>query len=260
MHELTHAQTERGIRFMAGRWPVNPDLPTVVFIHGANLSKLLWAKQVKDLAGQVNTIALDLPGHGQSRGSGHDTIAAYAGVAWDFIEELNLPRPIPCGLSMGGAIVQHMLLNARFQLDAAILVSTGARLKVMPLMLDAIRSDYQNYINGLAQFSTSPKSDPECITALMAEAAQCPPDTAIGDFEACNAFDVMGALGAVQVPVLVITGEDDIITPPKYGVYLETHLGDARRVGIPEAGHLVSLEKSQAVSRAVDDFVSQVCP
>jgi pimeloyl-ACP methyl ester carboxylesterase len=260
MHELTHAQTENGIRFMAGCWPMNPDLPTVIFIHGANLSKLLWEEQVKDLSGRVNTIALDLPAHGQSHGPGHNTIAAYAGATWDFIEELNLPRPIPCGLSMGGAIVQHMLLNAPVPLDAAILVSTGARLKVMPLMLDAIRKDYQNYINGLAQFGTSPKSDPECITAVMAEAAQCLPETAIGDFEACNVFDVMGKLDAIQVPVLVITAEDDIITPPKYGSYLETHLGNASRVSIPDAGHLVPLEKSQAVSRAVGDFVNQVCP
>lgn len=259
MQELVHAQTEKGIRFMAGRWPMNPDMPTVIFIHGANLSKLLWSQQVRSLARCANTLALDLPGHGQSHGPGRNTITEYAEVTREFIEELEIARPVLCGLSMGGAIAQHMLIHAPADFQAAVLISTGAKLTVMPFIFDSVRKDYQNYINMLAQFMTSPKSDPQSLMAVMTEAVQCLPGTVIGDFEACDAFDVMGKLEAIQVPVLVITGDDDTITPPPYGDYLAAHIANAQRIRIADAGHLVPIERGRQVSQAIDAFLERVC-
>ena len=67
-----------GIAYLAGCWPPDPAKSTLFFIHGAGGSSLFWQAQVEGLAQRVNTIALDLPGHGRSSGSGYDTIAAYA--------------------------------------------------------------------------------------------------------------------------------------------------------------------------------------
>ena len=69
-----HGSTVNGIAFSAGRWPLDRDLPTIVFIHGSGGSSVLWHAQVEKLADRMNTIALDLPGHGRSGGGGKDRI------------------------------------------------------------------------------------------------------------------------------------------------------------------------------------------
>ena len=63
-----------GIGFTAGRWPLDPHRPTLIFLHGGGGSHELWRGQVDALAERANTVALDLPGRGLSPGSGLRTI------------------------------------------------------------------------------------------------------------------------------------------------------------------------------------------
>ena len=109
-----------GIGYMTAKWPLDPARATLVFIHGAGGSADFWQAQIEGLAGRVNTLALDLPGHGRSDGGGQDTIEGYARSVIDFIKRLDVPKPIPCGLSMGGAIVLQLLIDSRDILTAAL--------------------------------------------------------------------------------------------------------------------------------------------
>jgi pimeloyl-ACP methyl ester carboxylesterase len=77
-----------------------------------------------------------------------------------------------------------------------------------------------------------------------------------GDFLACDRFDVMGRLGEVRLPTLVICGEEDQLTPPKYSQFLVDHIQGARLVTIPEAGHMVMLEKPQETTDTMAGFSS----
>ena len=120
------------IAYVAGRWPLDPEKPTIVFIHGSGGSSALWENQVDALKTHVNTIAIDLPGHGKSSGPGLDRVEDYSAAVADFIETAGIPAPIPCGLSIGGAIVLQLILEHKTRFKAAILVNTGARLRVMP--------------------------------------------------------------------------------------------------------------------------------
>ena len=67
-----------GIAFCANPWPPVAHRPTLVFIHGSGGSRVLWHPQVEGLARRVNTVALDLPGHGASDGNGRDRVEDYA--------------------------------------------------------------------------------------------------------------------------------------------------------------------------------------
>ncbi len=67
-----------GMNFIAGRWPLDRDLATIVFIHGSGGASVLWQAQVEALADRFNTIAIDLPGHGGSGGEGMSCIEDYA--------------------------------------------------------------------------------------------------------------------------------------------------------------------------------------
>ncbi|MBC7246773.1 MAG: alpha/beta fold hydrolase [Actinobacteria bacterium] len=244
-----------GIAFAAGRWPLEADLPTVVFIHGSGGSRVLWHAQTEALAAEMNTVALDLPGHGGSDGPGMESVADYAAAVGEFISNLRAPRPVPCGLSLGGAVVLQLLLDYPGKYGAGIVVNSGARLRVMPMIFEAIEKDYQAYLDAAPAFSISEKTDPSRIQPLADAMAACPPAVTLGDFRACDAFDVMERLEEIKAPVLVLTASDDKLTPAKYGAFLSERIGNSRLVNIEDAGHLSPLEKPEEVTRAIREFV-----
>ena len=244
-----------GIGFIAGRWPLDQDKPTLVFIAGAALSGIFWESQVNYLRDVANTIAVDLPGHGASQGPGKESVSDYAQSFLDFIDLIEASRPIPCGLSMGGAIVQELLIDNGDRFPAGILINTGARLKVMPLIFHTIQNNYDDFVEMLCVSAISTKSDTEKLRAVIAACSRCRPDVALGDFKACDRFDVMEKLGLIEVPVLVLTASDDNVTPVKYGTFLETNIRNAKRVNIEDAGHLSPIEKPQEVKRSIHDFL-----
>jgi len=247
-----------GIGFISGQWPLDPEKPTLVFIHGAALINMFWESQVKSLAEIANTIAIDLPGHGTSRSPGKESIPDYAQSVMDFISLIDAPRPVvPCGLSMGGAITQQLLIDNGDFFPAGIMMNTGARLKVMPAIFEAVEKDYGAFVKMLCDTAISKKSDAEKLGVKIEEFTRCQPDVALGDFRACDNFDVIEKLGLIGVPVLLLAANHDNITPFKYGTFLERNIKNARLVTIEDAGHLSPIEKPDKVSEAISDFLCQ---
>ncbi|MFH1153318.1 MAG: alpha/beta hydrolase [Pseudomonadota bacterium] len=244
-----------GIHFISGQWPLDPARPTLIFIHGATLNKTLWESQVASLSGIANTVAIDLPGHGQSPGKGKETIEEYARIVLDFIGEINPPMPIPCGLSMGGAIVQRLLIQGDYPFQGGILINTGARLKVMPMIIDTIKTNFSGFSRLLSQFAVSKANISPELDDKIKTCTQCSPDAALNDFMACDRFDVMNALGSITVPVLVISGSDDAITPPRFGSFLASAISNAVHVTLKTTGHLSPIEKPDDVNRAITQFM-----
>jgi pimeloyl-ACP methyl ester carboxylesterase len=250
-------RTINGIHFACGRWPLDLQRPTLVFIHGSGGSHRLWSAQVAGLTGRANTVALDLPGHGKSEGPGLNVVADYARAVIGFINALPFPQPIPCGLSLGGAIAQQLLLDHPERFRAGVLVSTGARLKVPPAILESIHKDFEAFLASVDRVAFSSKTAEEVKEAYLADARQCPGETVFGDFSACDRFDVMAQLAAIAVPVLVVSATDDLLTPPKYADFLEKSIPGARRAHIADAGHLVPLEQPDEFNRALNGFLDE---
>ena len=114
------------IAFVAGRWPLDPNLETVIFIHGAGGTNLLWHHQVEALADTMNTIALDLPGHGNSGGKAMEKIEDYARSVSAFIQSTGVNAPVICGFSTGGAIVLQLLIDEQDIYRAGTTANSGA--------------------------------------------------------------------------------------------------------------------------------------
>ena len=246
---------DQGIAYQAGCWPLNPRRPSVVFIHGSGLAKGLWQYQTDALAAHVNTLALDLPGHGASDAPAFECVEDYAARVMHLIDVLRVPQPIPCGLSLGGAIALQMLLDYPEALAGGILIGTGARLRVHHTIFEAIENNYHDFADGTAFCGASPQTDPDRLRPVKAMAAACPPAVCQQDFRACDRFDVMGRLAEIKRPVLIINGSDDPLTPPKYSDYLEEHIADAHRISVSEAGHMVPLEQPAVVNTGIAAFV-----
>ncbi len=250
--------TLNGISFDAGQWPLKADLPTIIFIHGSGNDRLFWKHQLTALNDCANTVAVDLPGHGDSPGEGMGDVDEYAQTVAALIDTMKAPRPIPCGLSLGGAIAIQMLLNGKDKYHAGILINTGARLKVLPQIFDMIKTDYQAYTESSLKMAVSPHTDANKLKEIAAEAKQCPAEVVYNDFKACDAFDVMKRLGEIAGKVLVVSAEDDLLTPPKYAQYLCGSIPDATNAHIAKAGHLSPIEQPDEVNQAIREFLKKL--
>lgn len=248
------AETARGgLFYTVSRGPA--DSPTLVLVHGAGGSRLHWPGELRRLPG-ATVYTLDLPGHGRSEGQGCDTIAGYAEAVVKFLDTLGIERATIVGHSMGGAIAQTLALDSPGRVAGLVLVATGARLRVGPAILEGIRSDFEGSVELVTRFAWSPEAPP-ALTELGRQALlETGPDVLSSDFSACDRFDVIGRLGEVEVPTLVITGTADQLTPPKYARFLAEHIPDAQLALVEGAGHMVMLERPAQVAKAVQEFKS----
>jgi len=251
-------RTLNGLFYRAGCWPLERGRPTLVFIHGAGGSSRYWENQLDSLLDVANTLALDLPGHGESPGQGHQSVGEYTRAVVDWVKELTPPRPVPVGFSMGGAIAQQALLDHPELFAAGVLVATGAKLGVAQAVFDAIENDFASYVEMKGKIAASPQTSRDIIQPVLDDTARQDPQVVLGDFRACHAFDVRARIPGIQAPVLIVSGEDDLLTPPKFSQWLQDNIAGARRFHLQAAGHLVSVEKSEEVNRAIRDFVKKL--
>ena len=231
---------------------------TLCLVHGAGGSALAWIRQLEDLADAARVIALDLPGHGESGGEGCRRIGDYARVVRGFVEALG-PGPVVLGgHSMGGGIAQAVALQRSGLLAGLILVGTGARLRVLPRIFELLGSNYPEGCAFVNTLGFSPSTAQALKDGARTVMLGTRPEVTIGDFTACDAFDVMDRVGTIRVPALAICGEDDRLTPPRYARFLAEKIPGARLLLVEKAGHYVQLEQPDLVNAAIREFLAAV--
>jgi pimeloyl-ACP methyl ester carboxylesterase len=247
----------KGIGYITGTWPLNPQKSTIVFIHGAGGSSKFWQGQVAALTARVNTVAVDLPGHGRSDGPGCDDIRDYTRAVADFLTGIAAPPVILCGFSMGGAVALQLMTDCPERVKAGILSNTGAALKVAPLIFETIDNDYSGFVDMICKFAASKKTDPELMKPFRQDLAGCQPKITRGDFQACNQFDLTDRLPTIDIPILVVTASEDKLTPSAYGDLLVKRVRNASLVHIQDAGHIAPLEKPDEINAAIEKFIEK---
>jgi len=225
-------------------------------VHGAGGSAGVWVRQLEELTDIAQIVALDLPGHGQSNGRGCDRIADYVKVIRGFLDATGLVKVVLCGHSMGGAVAQAFAMAHPGRLAGLVLVGTGARLRVLPRILELLERDYPEGVRFISRLAVSPGALETLVESLIRQTLNTPQPVLLGDFRACDAFDVMARLGEIRTPTLVICGTDDQLTPPKYAQFLQHHIAGARLELIRGAGHYVQLERSDETNAALREFLA----
>lgn len=227
----------------------------LIFCHGAGGSHRHWLHQVQGLKGQAAALAVDLPGHGASDGEPAADIAAYREFLRRLSAALGLKSFILGGHSMGGAVALDYALHYGDSVEGLVLAGSGARLRVAPQLLEALRSE--SIPPQLIEFAYSPAASAELLETARQEALQVPPQTYLADFTACNNFDCMARLSEITAPALLICGKEDRMTPLKYSRYLAEQLPRAELVEVESAGHMVMLEAPQRVSEVISAFLAK---
>jgi len=225
----------------------------LVFIHGAGGTHKVWRYQISAFPG---SIALDLPGHPKGRGC--NTISEYAQFVTQTIEERRLTSVALAGHSMGGAITIEIALTLPRFLAGIVLIGSGTRLRVTPVIKDEVERDYPHAAEVIAHWAYSPKTDMKLRKASIQELLEVPAEVTHGDFQACDRFDRMNEIGRIDLPTLIVCGEDDRLTPIKYSQYMKERIRNARIVIISDAGHSGMLEKPEELNHALRSFLAEI--
>ncbi|MHB8086513.1 MAG: alpha/beta fold hydrolase [Dehalococcoidia bacterium] len=227
----------------------------LVFIHGSGAVGAVWYFQKQHF---VDADTPDLPGH--PVGYLCTSVEEYADWLHGYIKEREYKDVVLAGHSLGGGIVLMYALKYPQDLKGIIPVGSGARLRVLPSILDflrAKRNDTEGWMNELV-IPLHSTVDEKLQKILLPKLREVGPAAQLNDFLCCDKFDIMDRIGEIKLPTLAIVGDQDNMTPPKYTQYLAAHLLDCRMSIIEAAGHLVFMEKPEQVNRAIEGFLKQI--
>ena len=226
----------------------------LVFIHGAGSSSLAFYYQLQHFR---NSKALDLPGHPTGRPC--PSIEQYLEWVRGFTAARRYKDMVICGHSMGGAISMLYALRYPEEVRGIILVGTGARLRVHPDYINLGRQAKDDRTEWLEnQMANYPGVAPDIVQSLKRRSLEVGPSVEVNDLLACDGFDVMNEVQDINLPTLVICGDQDSMTPVKYADYLADKIPGAQKVIVPGATHFVQLQKYKQVNASIEEFVASM--
>lgn len=243
------------VGYMMGEGAIMRERSTLVMIHGAGGSSEIWKGPIYSLDEEMNVLALDLPGHGETDGRGYPTISEYAQWLGEILKTL-FERPVfLMGHSMGGAIAQEAAIQYPDILKGIILVATGPRLRVAPMFLEGLRNDFEQTVDTMMGYAYSPRTS-RLIVEEGARIMKAAGSTAVyNDFLACDQFDSRKDLARINLPCLIICGAEDKLTPPKLSKALNEGVKGSIFKLVPDAGHMVMIEAHGELGGSVREFI-----
>ncbi len=238
----------------------------VLFIHGFPLRGEMWHETVWRLAGW-RCIVPDLRGHGRSEAVESVTIARFADDLAAILDELHEARPVVvCGLSMGGVIAFDFFRRHRPRVRALVLVDCRAnaedeegRRRREELAEGVLRHGSRFVAEGLVDKVFAPGADPALKRLWHDHVSKTSPTGVAAAARAlASRDDSIPTLGRIDVPTLLVFGEEDAITPPDVARGLHAAIPGARLEWIAGAGHLPPIERPAEFAVVLSDFLDSL--
>ena len=246
--------------------------PALLLLHGFTGSGATW--QPFDWPG-YETVAVDLPGHGESdkpAGAERYRMERCLEDLVSLLDELGLERAAVLGYSLGGRVALHLALHAPERLWALVIESASPGIESEAERAERRRSDGE-LADSIMRDGIAPFVDRWQAIPLFASQQRLPTDVrqklrqqrlrndpaglanSLRGLGAGEQQPVYTRLHEIATPALLLAGADDA----KYRAIAERTTGAlpcARLRIVPEAGHAVHLEQPQAFSAAVREFLS----
>lgn len=246
------------------------DSPAIFFIHGFPLNKSMWESQVTLLERHFRVVTYDLRGHGDSElGSESLSIDLFSDDLIRLMDELEIKTGIVCGLSMGGYIALNAIQKYPDRFDALILCDTQCNADTADTMEKRMSDiDYikKNGVKEYAEKSVHNLFMPESLDNRSQELEsvkkmikEIPVATLTRTLRAlADREETCDKLSQINVPVLIMTGEKDNITPPAKGQFMQNNIKNSELKIIEQAGHLSNLENADQFNEYLMSFVDSL--
>lgn len=246
----------------------NPELPTMVMLHGSGLNRTVWILFARYFARRgYNVVAPDLPGHGSSAGSPPTTIEEQGLWIKSLLDTLSNEHQLPTkqlvviGHSMGTLTAMASVALLKDNVTQMILLGTAYPMLVGDPLLNAAKSNHYDAIDMISIFGHADASRLGAnrvpgISALnmsMVLLEQAAPGILHNDLHACHVYtgadDVATAIKN-KVPVTIIAGDQDRMTPMKGSKAVQA-LFNAELVVLKQCGHMQMSEQPEKTLQAI---------
>jgi 3-oxoadipate enol-lactonase len=234
---------------------------TLVFVHGAGSSHLIWALQLREFSQHYRTIAMDLSGHGKSEDiQGEPSIDMdYAEEMGALINHLKLDRFILVGHSMGGCVAMSYVLKASaVQPRALVLVDTSSDLDLSKLRGGLMKEMIEDRIYFFKSRVFEHYTESYQLKKLDDDMRLAHPQVMARDLAACNRFNITDKIGEMDIPVFVLVGSNDDIITPTIAAEFEKKLPRADIAVVKDADHIPMVEQPEEFNRLFRKFVEWV--
>ena len=246
------------------------DGAAVLMINGLGAARQSWAVQVEALSQTYRVYTFDNRDVGETGAGEHPAPYAMTMFAKDsaaLIEALEIGPVHVIGASMGGAIAQELMLLRPDLVRSAQIVCSWAR---SDRWLAELFGQWKSMFREMGPLAWARNSwlwvfthrwyrDPHHLETLVRDAATYPHPQSAEMFDrqsdAAIAFDARDRLGAVDVPVHVIVGAEDIFTPIRLSEEIAAAIPGARLTVLPDAGHGMFWETPVAFNTALIGFL-----
>ena len=244
--------------------------PAVVLLHAFPLNAGMWEPQLEGLSDRYRVIAPDLLGFGAS--DAPDDPSAYSVDRWadavaGLLDHLGLDRVVLAGLSMGGYVVFAFWRRHRHRLAGLVLADTRPgpdtaevaerrSAQARQVAGEGTSALIETLLGGLLGEHT--RAQRPTVVDAARRLMDNPPAGFIGALDAMKRRpDSTPDLASIDVPTLVVVGEDDAASPPDVARQMSDAIPGATLAVIPGAAHLSSLEEPEVFTREVAALVAR---
>ena len=223
---------------------------SILFIAGAGMDHRL-VRAIKLSESEFNKpLIVDLPGHGDSKGSSSNSIESYSQFLIDALDEYNLKNVSLCGHSMGGLVALDMVLKQNFLAHSLILANSIYPTRVADALLAKAKAgngDAADFIikYGLYRRLLGVKNAFSEEDALVM----------LDDLEACNNYHLdLNDLKSLGIPISIILGSKDRLVDLK-AVEKFTDVVPSKTYTMDEVGHFSFFEDPVELSKLISEIV-----
>jgi 3-oxoadipate enol-lactonase len=261
----------RGVAHVRGTKVVYDDVgsgPVVVLLHGFPFDRSMWREQAQALSDTCRVVAPDLRGQGETPlGDGALTMGEMAEDVAALLDELSVERAVLGGLSMGGYVAFEFFRRFSRLVRALVLADTRPQTDTDEARRTREETARRALSEGMALIADSmlPKllsantreSRPDVVERVRSMMLGTRREGAAAALRAMAVRrDQTDLLPSIDVPVLIIVGGEDPITPPSDAEAMGEKIKDARLIRIERAAHLSNVERSEEFNRALVEFVN----
>ena len=246
------------------------DGPPVVLLHPFPVNHEFWLPISGVLAPRYRLILPDLRGHGESEaGEGPATMQKHAADIARVMDDADVGRAPMIGVSIGGYALFEFWREFRGRVAALVLCNTKApadapeaRVGRLQAASDVLERGTEPFFQSmlpklLAQ--TTRDSRPDLVEgALRMMRKMSPEDVALVQRGMAERPDSTETLKTINVPTLIITGDEDTATGVPEADFMKRHIAGSDMKVVAKAGHYSPWDQPEEVGRLIRHFVDRV--
>jgi len=241
------------------------DAPVVMLSNSLMSNHTMWDPQMAELTNSFRVLRYDTRGHGLTETTtGPYSIKLLAEDAVALLDALNIEKVHFAGLSMGGMIAQYLGANYSPRLHSLLLCDTASEMPTLEMWNDRIATAQDQGITGLLdgtlnRWFTAPflNNEKEAVEKVAEMIRGTDTDGYIACASAVRDMSQTSILSNIEVPTIIIVGEDDPACTVDQSKVLEQHINGSELVVLKNAAHLSNIEQTEAFNTAMMTFLNK---